>query len=216
MIRVLVADDHTLVRSGLRLLLEDLPGIQVVGEAADGAETLLRMSELHPDVVLMDIAMPGLNGLEALRRARREHPESRILMLSMHSAEAYVQEAMRAGAAGFILKGSDRGELESALNAVARGETWITPRVSAAVLNALEERGTDDPLALLTSRQREILQLVAEGRTTKQIAHRLGISPKTVEAHRAAIMDRIGIRDLAGLVRFALRTGLTSGDGSPR
>ena len=210
MIRVLIADDHALVRTGLRLLLESLPGIQVAGEAADGAEALELIAERAPDVVLMDIAMPGLNGLEALRRAQ-QYPRTRVLVLSMHNAEAYVREALNAGAAGYLLKGADRTELERAVREVARGGTWVTPRVSSTILTALNGKSDPDPLKLLTSRQRETLQLIAEGFSTKDIALRLDISPKTVEAHRSAIMDRLDIHEVAGLVRFAIRTGLIAG-----
>ena len=212
--RIVVADDHTLVRAGMRLLLETLPGVTVVGEAADGEEALRLCAELDPDVVLMDLAMPRLNGLEAVRRAATTCPRTRVLVVSMHADEAYVQQALAAGASGYLLKGADKEELEHALRVVARGQIYLTPSISPAIVAALarasEQQSVGSPLDALTSRQREVLQLVAEGHSTKQVAARLGLSVKTVEAHRTAIMGRLGIRDLAGLVRFALRVGLVS------
>ena len=212
MIRVLIADDHALVRSGLHLLVNSLPGMTVVGEAADGVDALERMNERSPDVVLLDIAMPGLNGIETLRRAVRQFPNMRMLMLTMHGGERYVHDAIRAGAAGYILKGSDRDELDRAIRAVARGENWISPKIAGVAQGAMSRDHDANPLNVLTSRQREVLQLLSEGVSTRDIAKRLTVSPKTVEAHRAAIMDRLGIRDIAGLVRFAIRTGLISED----
>jgi DNA-binding NarL/FixJ family response regulator len=209
--RVVIADDHTLVRTGLRLLIESLPGIAVAGEAAD-AEGALRLIEAqHPDVALMDMAMPGIGGLEAVRRASARYPETRLLVLSMHAEEGYVQQALAAGAAGYLLKGAEKEELEHALRVVARGQTYISPAVSHSVVAALRRADTPNDVPwreTLTPRQREVLRLVAEGCSTKQVAARLHLSTKTVEAHRAAIMDRLGIRDLAGLVRFAIRVGL--------
>lgn len=215
MIRLLLADDHTLVRAGLRALLESLPDVQVVGEAADGQEALRLIEALSPGVALMDITMPDLNGLDALSRATRQFPHTRILILSMHANEAYVHQALRAGAAGYLLKGADRAELEVALRAVARGETYLSPGISkplVAMLAQGEERKPSAPLEALTSRQREILQLTAEGLATKETAARLGLSVKTVEAHRHQIMKRLGIRDVTGLVRFAVRNGLVAPD----
>jgi DNA-binding NarL/FixJ family response regulator len=214
MIRVLIADDHNLVRAGLRLLMDEMPGLDVVGEAADGNEALRLIESLKPDVVLMDVAMPGLNGIEAVRRANRQWPDTRILILSMHADEAYVYEAMKAGAAGYLLKGADKAELEQAIRTVARnGDTYLTPAITHTVVSALAAvEARQSPLDVLTSRQREILQLIAEGRTTRQIALRLNLSAKTVESHRANLMARLGIRDVPGLVRFAIRVGLIAGD----
>jgi DNA-binding NarL/FixJ family response regulator len=214
MIRVLIADDHNLVRAGLRLLMDEMPGLDVVGEAADGNEALRLIESLKPDVVLMDVAMPGLNGIEAVRRANRQWPDIRILILSMHADEAYVYEAMKAGAAGYLLKGADKAELEQAIRTVVRnGDTYLTPAITHTVVSALAAVETrQSPLDVLTSRQREILQLIAEGRTTRQIALRLNLSAKTVESHRANLMARLGIRDVPGLVRFAIRVGLIAGD----
>lgn len=200
MIRIVIADDHTVVLEGLELLLRTLQDIEVVGRARDGEEALRQIEQQQPDVVLMDVAMPGLNGIEAARRARKQWPKSRVLMLSMHADEAYVFESMRAGASGYLLKGADRAELEQAIRKVAAGETYITSQVSSAVIEALARRADHDdgssPLDVLTSRQREILQLIAEGVSTKGIAGRLGLSAKTVESHRANLMARLGIRDI--------------------
>jgi DNA-binding NarL/FixJ family response regulator len=216
MTRVVLAEDHTLVRMGMRLLIESIPGITVVGEAADGFEALQLIEQHRPDCVLMDLAMPGLSGLEAVRRATKEFAGIPILVLSMHADEAYVHQALSAGAAGYLLKGSDKQELEFALRTVCRGETYLTPAISKTVVAALtkksERRGVSSHVELLTLRQLEVLRLVAEGNSTKQVAARLGLSAKTVEAHRGAIMERLGIRDLAGLVRFAMRAGLVAYD----
>jgi DNA-binding NarL/FixJ family response regulator len=213
--RILLADDHTLVRTGMRLLLETMPNIVVVGEAADGASALNLIEQLRPDVAMMDLAMPGMSGTEAVRQVVRRFPETRVLVVSMHADEAYVQAALAAGAAGYLLKGADKSELEHALRQVARGESYLSPAISAAVLAALAHPAAGDvpgsPLDALTMRQQEVLKLVAEGLSTKKVAAQLGLSIKTVEAHRGAIMNRLGIRDLAGLVRFAVRVGLVSG-----
>lgn len=215
-LRILLADDHALVRAGIRSLLESLPDVEVVGEAADGHEALRLMGELRPDIALMDVSMPNLNGLEAALRAARDHPHVRIVILSMHADDAYVREALRAGAAGYLLKRADRSELELAVRAVARGETWLSPAVAKTVATAFArtEQATQGrgPFDLLTPRQREILQLVAEGESTKQIAQRLRLSVKTVETHRAQIMERLGVRGVPGLVRYALRVGIVRTD----
>jgi DNA-binding NarL/FixJ family response regulator len=211
--RVVLAEDHTLVRLGMRMLLESIPNVDVVGEAEDGREALELIAALRPDCVLMDLAMPGMNGLEAVRRATEQFPSVRILILSMHADEGYVQKALAAGAAGYLLKGSNKSELELALRTIASGQTYLTPAISHSIVAALSRKGESTEqsrLTLLTPRQREILQLVAEGNSTKQVAGRLGLSAKTIEAHRGAIMQRLGIRDLAGLVRFAIKEGLLS------
>lgn len=209
-IRVLLADDHTLVRAGIRGLLAGLPGVEVVGEAGDGHEVLRLVETLHPDVVLLDIGMPGLNGLEVAARINKQDAMVRVLILSMHASEEYVLQALRAGAAGYLLKGSAVAELEVAVRAVARGETYLSPAVSKRVVDdyVSRTRGAADPLAALTPRQREILQLVAEGHTSKEIAQRLGLSYRTVETHRNQLMKRLDVHDLPGLVRFAVRVGL--------
>lgn len=209
-IRVLLADDHTLVRAGIRGLLQGIAGVEVVGEAEDGHEALRLAGELHPDVALLDIGMPGLNGLDAATQLMRADPRVRVLILSMHSAEEYVLRALRAGCAGYLLKRSAVSELEVAVRAVARGETYLSPTVSKQVVDDYVGRtgGSADPLEALTPRQREILQMVAEGRTSKEVADLLRLSFKTVEAHRAQIMERLGLDDVTALVRFAVRVGL--------
>lgn len=211
-IRVLLADDHTLVRAGIRGLLEGLSGVEVVGEAGDGQEALQLAEALRPDVVLLDVGMPGLNGLEAARRLAMLDVAMRVVILSMHNSEEYVLRALRAGCAGYLLKGSAVSELEIAVRAVARGESYLSPAVSKQVVDEYVGRTgrAADPLDALTPRQREILQLVAEGHTSKEIAQRLALSFKTVEAHRAQIMERLGLHDITGLVRFAVRVRLVT------
>jgi DNA-binding NarL/FixJ family response regulator len=213
-IRVLLADDHTLVRAGIRGLLANLSGVEVVGEAGDGHEALRLAEALQPDVVLLDIGMPGLNGLEVAARLTKLAQPIRVVILSMHMSEEYVLQALRAGAAGYLLKGSAVAELELAIRAVVRGDTYLSPAVSKRVVDDYVNRtgAASDPLSTLTPRQREILQLVAEGHTSKDIAQRLGLSHRTVETHRNQLMRRLGVTDLTGLVRFAVRVGLIEGD----
>jgi len=213
-IRVLLADDHTLVRAGIRGLLKGLPGIEVVGETGEGHEALRLAETLRPNVVLLDIGMPGLNGLEVAARLTKFDSTIRVVILSMHLSEEYVLQALRAGAAAYLLKGSAGTELEVAIRAVARGETYLSPPVSKRVVDDYVSRtgGATDPLAALTPRQREILQLVAEGHTSKEIAQRLGLSYRTVEVHRNQLMKRLDVHDLPGLVRFAVRVGLVERD----
>jgi DNA-binding NarL/FixJ family response regulator len=214
--RIVLADDHTLVRIGLKLLLESIPGLTVVGEASDGLEALQLIEEHRPDLVLMDLAMPGVSGLEAVRRSKGLFPEIPILVVSMHADEAYVHQALAAGAAGYLLKGADKAELELALKTIKAGKVYLTPAISRTIVAALSGRSEPSSatpsLDALTARQREVLRLVAEGNSTKQVAAQLGLSVKTVEAHRGAIMQRLGIRDLASLVRFAVRAGLVVDD----
>lgn len=211
-VRVLLAEDHTLVRSGFRALLEQMTDVIVVGEAGDGREALARVAELQPDIVLMDIAMAGLNGLEATARIVRDHPGTRVVMLSMHADQEYVAQALRAGAAGYLLKDVDAEELERALHAVLRDEIYLCPAISRQVIEDYVHRMDEvpTPLERLTPRQREVLQLIAEGRTTQEIAAILGVSVKTVQTHRLDIMERLQIFDIAGLVRFALASGLVA------
>jgi DNA-binding NarL/FixJ family response regulator len=208
--RILLADDHTLVRAGLRALVESIDGAEVVGESGEGRETLELIGTLRPDVVLLDIGMPGLNGLEVARRAAEASPRTRVIILSMHAEASYVRQALQAGVAGYLLKGAAVAELPLALASVMRGETYLTPRVSRTVVEGMlgDAAPGADPLAGLTQRQREILQLIAEGRSTKEIAGILDVSVKTVETHRARLMERLGIHDVAGLVRFAIKAGL--------
>lgn len=210
-IRILLADDHHLVRAGIRSLLEGLPDIEVVAETGDGREAIELVRTCGPALVLMDIAMGGMNGLEATARLLKEFPQLRIIILSMHANEEYVRQALHAGAAGYLLKDAATTELEVAVRAVARGETYLSPAISRHVIEEyLGGRGEPaaGPLAQLTARQREVLQLIAEGKTTKQIAGLLDVSVKTAETHRAQLMERLGIRDVPGLVRFAIRHGL--------
>ncbi len=214
MTRVLLADDHTLVRAGIHSLLEKLPGIQVVGEASDGREALHLIKTMSPNIVLLDITMGGMNGLDVAVRAVKDFPHVKVIILSMHSNEEYVIQALRIGVSGYLLKDAATTELELALNSVIHGETYLSPAVSKKVINNYLKRVGDvqDPDDSLTPRQREILQLVAEGKSTKEIAFMLSVSVKTIEAHRAQMMDRIGIHDIAGLVRYAIRIGLIDSD----
>ena len=213
-IRVLLADDHTLVRSGIRMVLQTFDGVQVVADAQDGRTALALIEKLRPDIALLDISMPDLNGIETAARIRSRFLQTRVVILSMHAGEEYVSQALRAGASGYLIKDATPTEFEFALRAVARGETYLSPRVSGAVVEKYLRSGepATGPLEALTPRQREILQLIAEGSSTKQIAARLDVSIKTVETHRALLMERLGIHDIAGLVRFAVRVGLVQGD----
>jgi DNA-binding NarL/FixJ family response regulator len=224
--RVLLADDHTLVRAGLRKLLESMSGVEVVAEAGTGRETLEALRKLEIDVVVMDLSMPEMNGLEATALALAEKPHLRILVLSMHRAEEYVLEALRVGASGYLLKEAATSELGLALEALRRGEVYLSPAISGHVARTAVAAATAKGLARpelsvpaasenadrLTPRQREILQMIAQGRSTKEIAYDLGLSAKTVETHRAQLMERLGIHDVAGLVRFAIRIGLVRAD----
>ena len=214
MIRVLLADDHALVRAGIRSLLGAMHEVSVVAEASSGEEALALVATSTPDVVLMDIAMKGITGLEAAAQMRERHPDVKVVILSMHSGEEYVLQALRAGAAGYLLKDAATGELELALRSVMRGESWLSPSVSRQVVEGYAQRAAGESAAeVLTARQREVLRLVAGGKSTKEIAFLLNLSVKTVETHRAQIMERLNIRDVAGLVRYALRTGLVPPDG---
>jgi DNA-binding NarL/FixJ family response regulator len=213
-IRVLLADDHALVRAGIRSLLGAMHEVSVVAEASSGEEALALVATSTPDVVLMDIAMKGITGLEAAAQMRERHPDVKVVILSMHSGEEYVLQALRAGAAGYLLKDAATGELELALRSVMRGESWLSPSVSRQVVEGYAQRAAGESAAeVLTARQREVLRLVAGGKSTKEIAFLLNLSVKTVETHRAQIMERLNIRDVAGLVRYALRTGLVPPDG---
>lgn len=209
-IRVLLADDHTLVRAGISALIRRFEGVEVVAEASEGREALKLTAQHRPDVALLDVGMPGLNGIEITTRLAREYPQVRVLILSMHASEEYVLQALRAGAVGYLVKGADTAELELAIRAVMRGETYLSPAVSKHVVaDYIRRVGAEaSPLELLTPRQREILQLIAEGHSTREIASLLQISSKTVETHRADLMQRLDIYDLAGLTRYAIRIGL--------
>ena len=209
-IRVLVADDHALVRAGIVSLLRALPGMEVVGEAGDGAEAVALAGSLAPDVIVLDISMKGMDGIAAAARLRAALPALRIVMLSMHTDRAFVERALTAGAAAYLIKDSATAELDLALRCVLRGETYLSAGLMREVVDGMMRKGAgrsmDEPL---TDRQREVLRHLAEGKGTKEIAHMLGLSAKTVESHRAQIQARLGIRDLAGLIRYAMRTGLT-------
>jgi DNA-binding NarL/FixJ family response regulator len=213
-VRVLLAEDHWLVRASFKSLLTDFAGIEVVAEAGDGREALELIAQHRPDLVLMDISMPGLNGLEATRRIVKEHPGIKVIVLSMHAGEEYVLQALRAGASGYVLKGAAPGELELAIASVARGERFLSPAISKQVIEVYLGRVAKPASSLeqLTPRQREILQLVAEGKSSKQIAQLLNASIKTIESHRASLMERLDIHDVAGLVRYAIRHGLVSAE----
>jgi len=214
LVRVLLADDHTLVRAGIRALLNELPGVQVVAEAGDGREAVELAKAHQPNLILMDISMKGLNGIEATAQVKRELPDVRVIILSMHASEEHVAQALRAGASGYMLKDAATQELALAVAAVMRGEAYLSPLISKQVVESyVQRRGADNgPLDMLTSRQRQILQLIAEGKSTKQIAHLLSLSVKTVETHRAQLMERLEIRDVPGLVRYAVRVGLVASD----
>lgn len=209
--RVLLADDHLLVRAGIRALLAALPDLAVVGEAATGEEAVLLAQELEPDVALLDISMQGMNGLEAARRICELATGVKVIMLSMHASEDYVARALRAGALGYLMKGSASQELERALAAVLAGERYLDSHISAETLRRHMDRTTAEGVQdILTARQREILQLIAESLGTKEIAYRLGVSTKTVETHRRELMQRLNIHDVPGLVRYAIRNGIAS------
>jgi DNA-binding NarL/FixJ family response regulator len=210
--RVLLADDHWLVRAGFKSMLANFGDFEVVGEASSGHEALDLVAKCQPQLVLMDISMPRLNGVEATRRIISEYPAVRVLMLSMHVDEQHVLKALRAGAVGYVFKGSPPSELHLAIEAVARGDIFLSPAISRHVLdNFLRQTATEtNSLEQLTSRQREILQLIAEGNTSKGIARLLGSSVKTIESHRANLMDKLGIHNIPGLVRYAIRYGLVS------
>jgi DNA-binding NarL/FixJ family response regulator len=212
-IKVFIADDHALLRDGLRAVLERHPGLEVVGEAGDGREAVKRIEETLPDVVIMDIAMPGLNGLEATRQLRKILPRTKILVLSMYDDQDSIYDLLRAGASGYMLKGSNAADLVTAIESVAKGGTFLNPIVAGRVVEGYvgrgeESRGAPGGETTLTAREREVLQLVAEGHGNAKIAAKLGISPKTVETHRANIAAKLDIRDVPGLVKYAIKKGL--------
>ena len=212
--RVLLADDHALVRAGIRALMEKIPDVEVVGEAGTGREALELVRSTLPNIVLMDIAMTELGGLEALPRITKDFPSVNVIILSAHANEEYVIRALREGASGYMLKDSATTELELAINSVIQGKVYLSPSISRTVIDDYLQRvsGAFSPLEQLTSRQREILQLIAEGKNTKEIAAELDISIKTVESHRLQLMDRLNIHDIAGLVRYAIRSGLVTAE----
>jgi DNA-binding NarL/FixJ family response regulator len=213
-VRIVLVDDHRLVRAGIRALLEKNPQGEVVGEAADGREAFPLIEKQRPDIVLIDIAMPGLNGLDAVDRIKKEWPETKVIILSMHANEEYVVRALRSDVSGYLIKDAAVDELEDAIRTVTEGEVYFSRRISKRVIrdyltNTDEIRG---PLEQLSSRQREVLQLIGEGKNTKEIADILQVSVKTIEAHRLQLMQRLDIHDIPGLVKFAIRTGLVSAE----
>jgi DNA-binding NarL/FixJ family response regulator len=207
-LRLLLADDHTLVRAGLRKLLEEIEGVTVVAEADNGEQAVALAAQHRPDIALLDIGMPGMNGLQAAAAILRDLPDTRVLMLSMHADEAYVSRALALGASGYLAKDAATLELQAALEAVAAGQTYLSSRLTGRLPESRGRRGEGPQRPALTARQIEVLKLLALGRSTKEIAFELQLSPKTVETHRAQIMERLGVRDLASLVRYAIRNGL--------
>lgn len=208
-IRVLIADDHALVRAGFRALVEKIEGMVVVGEAGKGSEALELVKELKPNLMLLDLTMPDGGGFEVLAKVKKQFPEIHVIVLTVHEAGEYAKRALRDGAAGFLPKSVAGTELEQAIQAVLRGERYIPTETSLKTMLEYDKGTTKrDQLATLSPRQREVLRLIAEGRTTKQIAHELEISVKTVETHRAQLMERLNIHDVAGLVRYAIIVGL--------
>jgi two-component system, NarL family, response regulator NreC len=206
-IRILLADDHTLVRRGMAMIVAAQADMEVVGEARNGKEAIELAEKLHPDVVIMDVTMPELNGIEGTRRIGEVCPRTRVLAVSMHRDSMYVREILRAGARGYLVKDADDDALIDAVRAVARGEGYLSPAVSDAVLSDYRKH-VSNPIDLLTSREREVLQIIAEGKTNKEIANLLELSVYTVEAHRGKIMEKLNLHSSGDIVRFAIRNGL--------
>ena len=213
-IRILLADDHNILRDGMRLLLERHPDFAVVGEAADGRATLQLAEEHAPDVVIMDIAMPNLNGIEATRRIVDKNPNIGVVILSMHYDESYVIRALKAGARGYLLKDAERSELIAAIQAVAQGRSYFSPKIRNLLqedyVQLLERKGKDDSYELLTDREREVLQLVAEGKTNKEIANALTVSLYTVDTHRTHILQKLNLHSVPEVILYAVRKGIIS------
>jgi DNA-binding NarL/FixJ family response regulator len=211
-IRVLIADDHTVVAEGLKHVIEAQPDMEVIALVSDGREAVRMAQEVAPDIVLMDLSMPELNGADATRAIQARDPKCRVIVLSMYSDREYVRRALKAGAAGYVVKRSAAKEVVEAIRAVHAGQRYLSPKVADVVIDDYAADAHDDPLAKLSAREREVLQLLAEGNTGAQIAERLSLSQKTVETYRARLVEKLGIRDLAGLVRFAIQRGLVSLD----
>ena len=215
LIRVLLADDHALVMAGIRALVEELGTTQIIAEANNGRDAVALAKQHRPDLVIMDISMKDLNGIEATAQIMAEVPSTRVLILSMHTTEDFVRRAIKAGAAGYLVKDSAPLDLKMAIAAVLRDEIYLSPRVSKHVVAGFlhgKPHQDESSMDALTARQREVLQMVAEGKSTKEIAYQLNVSVKTVETHRAALMERLDIHDIAGLVLYAVRHGLISVD----
>jgi DNA-binding NarL/FixJ family response regulator len=211
-IRILIADDHGVVAEGLKHLVEAQTDLQVVALAVDGRDAVRQARDLQPDVVLMDLSMPELNGADATRAILDRDPKCRVIVLSMYSEREYVRRALKAGAVGYVVKRSAAKEVVDAIRAVHAGQRYLSPRVADVVLDDYAGDGGNDLLAKLSQREREVLQLLAEGHTGAQIAERLSLSQKTVETYRARLVEKLGIRDVAGLVRFAIQRGIVSLD----
>lgn len=213
-VRILLADDHTVMRAGLRSLLEHQPDLEVVGEAADGRQTVELAGSLSPDVVVMDIGMPNLNGIEAARQIVAKQPATAVVILSMHSDETYVMRAMKAGARAYLLKDSAEADLIRAIQAVSQGKSFFSPKISRILAEEyvclLKQKGGEDTYELLTAREREILQLLAEGKTNKEVATLLNLSLYTVETHRSRILQKLNLHSAAELVLYAVRKGIIS------
>jgi len=211
-VKLLVADDHKIFRQGIKKLLEEEPDLQVVGEAADGRETIKKATELKPDVILMDIAMANLNGLQATKQIKKILPDTKVIMVTMHKNEEYVLQSFQAGASGYILKEGAVEELVSAIRTIHQDKSFLSPAISKTLIDAylrkMETGKTETPFDLLTDREREVLQLIAEGYTNREVAKSLFISVKTVEAHRAHIMQKLNIHEIARLVKYAIQKGL--------
>ena len=212
--KIVLAEDHRLMRAGLRALLNEQPDVEVVAEASDGEEALRVIAKTQPDLVLLDISLPKLNGIEVATRLAKEHPRIRVIILSMHQDAVYVRQALRAGVAGYLVKGAEEAELDLALKAVLRGDQYLSPAVSRGLVEEVRHPTPAEasPFDRLTARQREFLQRLAEGQSTKEIAHHLNISVKTAEFHRAELMKRLDIHDVPGLVRYAIRHGLVQSE----
>src|SRR5580704_12549249 len=213
-VRILLADDHNILRDGMRLLLERQPGFLVVGEAADGREIVELAREQHPDVIVMDIAMPNMNGIEATRRIIEKRPETGVVILSMHYDESYVLRSLKAGARAYLLKDAVKTELIAAIQAVVQGRSFFSPKISRILqedfVQLLGRRGVDDSYDLLTDREREILQLIAEGKTNKEIANHLNLSLYTVDTHRTHILQKLNLHSVPELILYAVRKGIIS------
>jgi len=210
--KIVLADDHRLVREGLRRLLEERDDFEVVGEATTGHEAVQLTADKQPDLVLMDISMPGLSGIDATRRICKNGSTAKVLILSMHDNRSYVEEVLRAGASGYVLKDSAAADLLQAIDAVRAGDSFLSPTITQQVVDAIAHPSErpEAALALLTDREREVLAQIAEGLSSKQIAKELGVSLKTIESHRANLMDKLDIHKVSGLVRFAIRSGLVT------